>query len=77
MGEELGTSARVGRLLGSVEFDHGGEHFVLYAYETEIDEVGATPMHDEVRWVSPDDVYDYDLADSDRLLARTLRMLSP
>lgn len=75
LAEELGASARVGRLLGSVEFDHDTEHFQLIAYEASISRILNTPMHDEIRWVAMEELPSLDLAESDRRLARRLGLI--
>jgi hypothetical protein len=67
--------AQVGRELGAVEFDTPSEHYDLRAFEVTISSVGETPMHDEVRWIRRCDLALYDLADSDKLLAREIGLI--
>lgn len=75
LAEELSTHATVGRELGAVEFDSSSEHFDLRAYEVTISSIGETPMHDEVRWIRRGDLARYDLAESDRLLAKQIGLI--
>ena len=75
LSEELSTPATVGDRVGSVQFDNGSQRYDLEAYSVEIGEVGDTPMHVEVRWIPIAALGTYDLADSDRVLARSLGLI--
>ena len=71
--EELAISARVGRLLGRTMFEVDGVSFELLAYRAE--RVAGEPVckeHEEIRWVEPRELPSYDLAESDRRIAKDI-----
>jgi len=73
LAEELGISARVGELLGAAFFEVDGKRYQLLAYRAVI--ISGEPVrmeHEEFRWVDPGDLGSYDLADSDRRVARDI-----
>jgi 8-oxo-dGTP diphosphatase len=71
--EELGVAAEVGRFVTSSQFTYDDREIELLAYEVEL---GSGPFvltsHDEVRWVSPAELLDLELAPADVPIARLL-----
>ena len=71
--EELGVTAVVGRFVASSRFAYDDREIELLAYEVEL---GSGPFvltsHDEVRWVSPAELLDLELAPADVPIARLL-----
>jgi 8-oxo-dGTP diphosphatase len=73
LAEELGVQARVGRFLGRAFFEGDGVSLELLVYRVE--GVEGTPVlreHEELRWVKPEELLSYDLADSDRAVVKEL-----
>ncbi len=71
--EELAIRTRVGELLCRTSFEHDGMTLELLVYRVE--RTGGEPQlreHLELAWVSPEEVASFDLADSDRSVARAL-----
>ncbi|HEY9593015.1 MAG TPA: 8-oxo-dGTP diphosphatase MutT [Spirochaetia bacterium] len=71
--EELAIRARVGEFLCSTSYVGDGVSLELLVYR--IDAVEGEPQlleHDEIRWVVPGDLLEYDLADSDRTVVEKL-----
>ena len=71
--EELAIRTRVGELLCSTSFEHDGISLELLVYRVE--RTAGEPQlreHLELAWVPPQEVASYDLADSDRTVARAL-----
>ena len=72
--EELGVAAEVGRFVTSSQFTYDDREIELLAYEVEL---GSGPFvltsHDEVRWVSPAELLDLELAPADVPIAQILR----
>jgi 8-oxo-dGTP diphosphatase len=71
--EELGIECEVGELLGSTVFHQRGIHLKILLYRARI--LSGTPKlyeHEELRWVLPEQIGSFELADSDRRLARRL-----
>ena len=71
--EELALNARVGKFLCSTRFEGDGVSLDLLVYA--VDSFEGTPQlreHDEIRWVRPDQIASFDLADSDRRVVETL-----
>lgn len=75
LSEELATDAEVGSELGGIEFTNDATEYRLRAFEVTVTAIGETPMHDEVRWIHRSELDRYDLAESDRRLARALGLL--
>jgi 8-oxo-dGTP diphosphatase len=71
--EELGVRAQVGQFLGRAFFEGDGVSLELLVYRVE-SMVGIPVLreHEELRWVRPDELLLYDLADSDRAVVREL-----
>jgi len=71
--EELGLEARVGERVGVFEYIEAARRIELIAFYTEV-ESGPPSLndHDEVSWVGPHSLLDYDLAPADIELARRL-----
>jgi 8-oxo-dGTP diphosphatase len=71
--EELAVSAHVGRFLCSTRFEGDGVSLELLVYA--VDSYVGEPQlreHDEIRWVRPEQISTFDLADSDRRVAEEL-----
>jgi len=71
--EELAIHVRVGKFLCRAFFEGGGVSLELLVYAVE--RVTGEPVlidHEEVRWVSPDQLSLFDLADSDKTVAEKL-----
>jgi 8-oxo-dGTP diphosphatase len=67
--EELGVAVRVGRLLGSAAFEHGGQARTLNAYEVSFDGEGLTlSVHSQWKWAGLDEIRGLEFAGSDRKL---------
>jgi 8-oxo-dGTP diphosphatase len=73
LSEELGVSAKVGAFLCRAFFEGDGVSLELLVYR--VDGVEGTPAlreHEELRWVRPEELRSYDLADSDRAVVAEL-----
>ena len=71
--EELAIRARIAELLCSTHFEADGVSFELLVYRAE--RLEGEPMlieHQEICWARPEDLALFDLADSDRKVARRL-----
>ena len=71
--EELAIRARIGEFLLSTSFEGEGVSLELLVYRAE--RVSGEPAlieHEAIRWVRPDELSGYDLADSDRTVAEKL-----
>ncbi|HOT62412.1 MAG TPA: NUDIX domain-containing protein [Treponemataceae bacterium] len=68
--EEMGIPVRVGGMIGSAEFEHGGKARHLLAYEVDIPGLeGVVPVeHSEFAWATLDEIRKLDFVDSDLLL---------
>jgi 8-oxo-dGTP diphosphatase len=67
LAEELAIEVRVGEFLCGASFDGDAVRLELLVYRVE--RLAGEPQlleHEEIRWVAPQDVKGYDLADSDR-----------
>ena len=74
--EELNLEIRVGRQIHESVFSNRKEEYRLLAFRIEI--IGGelrSPEHQELRWVSMDELLELPMADSDRAIARTLEGL--
>ena len=71
--EELGIEVEAGEFLCSVLFETSGLSIELMAFRTSLlaGEVRSHD-HDEVRWVEPDDLGDFDLTEPDRRVIATV-----
>ncbi|MBN1835224.1 MAG: (deoxy)nucleoside triphosphate pyrophosphohydrolase [Spirochaetales bacterium] len=71
--EEFSIRARVGEYLGAADYHEGDLHLDIRLYRTE-HLAGEFQLHEheEIRWVEPQRLLDFDLADSDRRLAGRL-----
>jgi 8-oxo-dGTP diphosphatase len=76
--EELGIEARVGRLIGRVGQGSGEAAFELLVFRVPAFRGDLAPSaHEEVRWVNPADLSDFDMAEADvRLLPEIRSALS-
>jgi 8-oxo-dGTP diphosphatase len=73
LSEELGVQAQVGQFLGRAFFDGEGVSLELLVYRVEgVEGVPALREHEELRWVRPEELRSYDLADSDRAVVEKL-----
>ena len=73
LAEELGVRARVGRFLCRAFYDGDGVSLELLVYSVEeVDGEPALREHEELRWVLPEELLSYDLADSDRAVVEEL-----
>jgi 8-oxo-dGTP diphosphatase len=73
LAEELDLRVRVGCFLCSTTFASGKREFELLAYSVE--RLGGEPVlreHDACAWVTPAELRDYELADSDRKVVEEL-----
>lgn len=71
--EELSAGVTVGRLLFVGGFSNGDKRYRLEAWETELQSRDFTlTEHQEVRWVTLDQLAALDLSDSDRQVAEAL-----
>jgi 8-oxo-dGTP diphosphatase len=73
LAEELDVKAKVGELLCRTAWEGDGISLDLMVYRVEGFE--GTPClreHEEIRWVAPQDLRTYDLADSDRRVVEIL-----
>jgi len=71
--EELSVRAHVGKFLCTAFFEADGVSLELLVYR--VDRVEGKPSlreHDEIRWVRPEQLASYDLADSDRMVVEAL-----
>jgi mutator protein MutT len=74
--EELGVNAVVREELARASFTHRSRDFELRAFRTEIDGTAfALTDHDAVQWLGVDALDDVSLADSDRKLLPTLKVV--
>jgi 8-oxo-dGTP diphosphatase len=74
LGEELGVEARIGAELGRASFTHRGEHYLLRAFQTDLENTRfRLTDHDAVKWVPLSALDEIDLAESDRRLLPALR----
>jgi 8-oxo-dGTP diphosphatase len=73
LAEELNVSARIGRFLCSTRFEGDGVSLELLVYAVDSFE-GAPQLleHQEIRWVRPEEIAAFDLADSDRRVVEEL-----
>jgi len=71
--EELCIRARVGQFLCTTFFQGDGVSLELLVYRVDCIE-GAPELreHDEIRWVRPEQLASFDLADSDRMVVEAL-----
>lgn len=71
--EEMGVEVEAGEFLCSVPFETSGLSIELMAFRTRLlaGEVRCHD-HDEVRWVEPGHLGDFDLTEPDRLVAATV-----
>ena len=74
--EEFSIQTRVGEFLGSEDYHEGDLHLDIRLYRAE-HLAGEFALHDheEIRWVRPERLLEFDLVESDRRLAR--RLLQP
>jgi mutator protein MutT len=72
--EELGIRVRVGRYLGSIRYSSPSFSIELMAYRV-LHLAGTLHLrdHEEVRWVSPNEVSHFALTEPDKLLLQKLR----
>ena len=73
LAEELGVQARVGQFLARAFFEGEGVSLELLVYRVEgVEGIPALREHEELRWVRPEELRSYDLADSDRAVVEEL-----
>jgi 8-oxo-dGTP diphosphatase len=71
--EELSVRAHIGEFLCATFFEADGVSLELLVYR--VDRVEGEPAlreHDEIRWVRPEELASFDLADSDRMVVKAL-----
>ena len=74
LAEEFSIEARIGEFLGSTSFREGDLHLDIRLYRAEhLRGRFELNDHEEIRWVEPGRLLDFDLVESDRRLA--LRLL--
>ena len=71
LAEELTIEARIGQLAGTARYTNGAVDLEILLYRAEY-LAGTFTLHDHeaLAWVEPGELESYDLADSDRELAR-------
>ena len=73
LAEELGIRARVGQFLGRAFFEGEGVSLELLVYRVDgVEGIPTLREHEELRWVRPEELLSYDLADSDRAVVKEL-----
>ena len=73
LAEELGIRAQVGPFLGRAFFEGDGVSLELLVYRVDgVEGIPALREHEELRWVKPEELLSYDLADSDRAVVKEL-----
>ena len=71
LAEELDSQARIGELAGSARYTNGPVDLDILLYRAEYLAGSFTLRdHEALAWVQPQELLSYDLADSDRELAR-------
>ncbi len=70
--EEFSVDARIGELIGSVQFTNLDVCLQILVYRVQVNGDFILNEHEVIRWVGPDSILDYDLVDSDRVVAREL-----
>ncbi len=71
--EELAIQVRVGEFLCSASYEGDGVSLELMVYRVErMEGEPALIEHQEIRWVNPKQLADFDLADSDRRVVQKL-----
>jgi 8-oxo-dGTP diphosphatase len=71
--EELSVRAHVGRFLCATFFEGDGVSLELLVYQVDsVEGALALREHDEIRWVRPEQLASFDLADSDRMVVEAL-----
>jgi 8-oxo-dGTP diphosphatase len=73
--EELAVQAQIGEFLCRCPFEGDGVSLELLVYRARI--TSGTPQlreHQEMRWVRPEELLSYDLADSDRRVVEKLSL---
>jgi len=71
--EELEVDVSIGDLLAETHFAHDGHDFTLYSYRVYPEsENWVFHEHSEARWVSKEELFSLDLADSDRIAAEKI-----
>ena len=64
--EEFGISAKIGNFVGESIFDYGDRKIRLLGYRVAYIKGDFNLQdHDEIKWVSADEFYKYDIADAD------------
>jgi 8-oxo-dGTP diphosphatase len=74
--EELGVHAKVGEVLTESKYRYAHGEFVIKALEADIGQ--ATPrltVHDEIRWLGPEQILDLALAPADIPIAHYLHRI--
>ena len=71
--EELGIRARAGQLIGKSRYDYGHMDVELWAYRVSSfrGQIRLT-AHEEIRWVRPDELADFDFPEADRPIIEKL-----
>jgi 8-oxo-dGTP diphosphatase len=72
--EELAVDAQVGEFLCRCSYDGDGVSLELLVYRARISGAPRLLEHQEMRWVRPEDLLSYDLADSDRRVVENLSL---
>lgn len=71
LAEELSIDVRIGSYLGRASYCAGDVQLEILLYRAEhVAGTFALNEHEALQWVAPEDLESYDLADSDRRLAR-------
>jgi 8-oxo-dGTP diphosphatase len=71
LAEELDVEARIGGLVGAARYRHGDVDLEILLYRAEyLSGTFTLRDHEALAWVAPAELESYDLADSDRELAR-------
>ena len=74
--EEFAVPLKVGTRLASTTFRNKDRKYFLLAYEGSIErEITTLTEHEEIRWLTLEEIAAFDLADSDRKIYEILRNL--
>jgi 8-oxo-dGTP diphosphatase len=74
LAEELDIETRIGRLVGTARYSSGDVDLEILLYRAEyLSWTFTLHDHESLAWVEPEELESYDLADSDRQLARQAR----
>ncbi|HEC61323.1 MAG TPA: (deoxy)nucleoside triphosphate pyrophosphohydrolase, partial [bacterium] len=70
--EEFSVEARIGELIGAIRFTNRDVRLHIFVYRVRVSGEFTLNEHEAIRWVLPDSILDYNLVDSDGVVAREL-----